>query len=295
MWTFLGHVLVMMLSTAPLIAWYRYLTIDAGRLVLSTASFVAFGAYLSMAFSKFYGVPSTLSLLIAAAAGGVLGTTLGIMLLRRVANDFLALATLALAQVVYVFLRTAAPGGAGGMGGVPQLLAAASAPRLMIDLMLALVLCVLLLAPLAWMRRSQFGALVLAAKDEPAAVESLGFDVVWIHGQVFGATALVAALVGAFQAHYLGSVEPGLAGMTSAVLLLTAALLARPHVLVGAFLGASFVVAVPEAIQLTFRLWFDRAPWVLFPIMQLVSGMLVIVLSALAFSRIAFGERRADA
>jgi branched-chain amino acid transport system permease protein len=208
----------------------------------------------------------------------------GYPMLRTLGSDFLALATLGMSQVVFVLLRTVAPGGMAGMA-VTKGLHTPLQGVLGNDadvLAVALLFFIGAVVAVIWIRSTRIGKLAHAARMDEHALAALGHDPVMVKTQVFSAAAFLAAFSGATVAHYLGAVEPRMASIQQTILILCGTILSGRGSVFGVLLGAAFVVVVPEILQSILSSGSESS-WRAFPAAQIVYGCLVIATAAVLF------------
>lgn len=143
-----------------------------------------------------------------AALGGLL---IGILTLR-LREDYLAIATLALAEIVRIFLRNG-EGMTGGVIGVLRIpgpfdqwgLRGPENEAALAVLFVAGVLLVLLI--LEWMTRAPWGRTLRAIREDEEAALVLGKDTFWLKLQAFTIGCGFMGLAGAFLAVYSRSIS----------------------------------------------------------------------------------------
>ena len=182
-----------------------------GLVNLGIVAFFAVGAYTS-ALLAVAGTPLAVAwsaaIVLASAAGAGLAT-----IALRLREDYLAIVTLGFAEVLRLFLLNEAwlTRGANGVTAIPRPLHARFAVHY--DLFyLALVLAAVALVYLALerVRRSPFGRVLRAIREDEVVAAVAGKPVFSFRVQAFALGAGVAGLAGIFFAHYLAYVEPNM-------------------------------------------------------------------------------------
>ena len=93
---------------------------------------------------------------------------------------------------------------------------------------------------------SQFGRLVDACRDQPLAAEAGGIDVTRIKTQMFGLSAAYTGFAGSLMAVSSQFVSPESFPFFLSITLLVGSFVGGVRSLSGAFLGAAFIVLVPN-------------------------------------------------
>lgn len=214
---------------------------------LGHGGFMLVGAYGTAVAMNHWGWPVPL----AVAASGLMAIVVGVMVglpAIRLKHFSLAIVTFAfgitLFQLVKAFPYT---GGPQGLFVDTARLQAMWGGRL-----LWIVACLLAVAGLGtcWrVTRSRTGrALNLIAANETVA-RSFGIQVTFHKLAAFGLAALMGALAGGLLAIVTGIVAPETYGPDLSILVFAAVMIGGQGRLFGPFLGAAFVVAIPELTQ----------------------------------------------
>lgn len=214
-----------LIALATMIGIYGILTLGlnlqwgfAGQFNAGIAGFFAVGAYATSilttppADDRIVG----LALPIAAgiAIGALLAAVLGYAVARiclRLKSDYLAIATIGIAEILRLVLRNEMwlTNGARGIAAIPRPFEGLAQPwgELCFLLMVAAVVLLLYLAvERAW--RSPWGRALRAIRENEAAAEAAGKDVVAFRAQVFALGAGLMGLAGGIMAHYLKFIGP---------------------------------------------------------------------------------------
>jgi branched-chain amino acid transport system permease protein len=216
-----------------------YATLSCGQLALSSAGFMAIGAYTATLLTMNAGAPFPLALAASLLLPAVVAVPLGLPVLR-LKGVFLAIATIGFGEVVRLGLvNWQLVNGAQGIVAIPQ-----KTSLWMIWLALAGVLFVF-----ARLRGSKWGfALEAIREDEPAAktmgIPTTAYKLAML---VFGAG--VAGLAGALEAHYTFMVAPNGFTFGRVVDMLVFAVVGGTIVYWGPMLGAAFLTLLPEILR----------------------------------------------
>jgi branched-chain amino acid transport system permease protein len=182
-----------------------------GLVNLGVVAFFAVGAYTS-ALLAVGGLP----LLFAWPAGVGLATAAGAglaMVALRLREDYLAIVTLGFGEVLRLFLLNEAwlTRGANGVTGIPRPLHAQFTGHYdLFYLMLVLAAVTLVYVGLERVRRSPFGRVLRAIREDEVVAAVAGKPVFRFKVQAFALGAGVAGLAGILFAHYLAYVEPNM-------------------------------------------------------------------------------------
>lgn len=156
-------------------------------------------------------LPVVVGWIAAAAAGGVLALLIGLPTLR-LRLDFLAIATIGVAEI----LRTFARSGEGfvnrteGLNGIPRLLGDAVAREdykwVLLVMAVSMLLLVYLLVRAA--TESPWGRVLRAIRDNEATAQAAGKRTVVYRLQAFVLGGAIIAFAGALYAHRIGAISP---------------------------------------------------------------------------------------
>lgn len=210
-----------------------------GLVSFGHAAFFALGAYAAALVHVHWAwglLPALASgVAVAVAAAAVFG-----VLVVRMSGVYLAMLSLALAQMVWAGVTQWGPltGGDNGLIGL-RLIPEAARPWFG----LALALLVLGgVAALGRASRSSRGSALQALRDAPLRATASGLPVTWLRYQVFVWSAALAGLAGGLWAAIKGAVFPSVASVATSVDALLVILLGGVHQLWGAVLGSSLLV-----------------------------------------------------
>jgi branched-chain amino acid transport system permease protein len=181
----------------------------AGLLALSSAAFMAFGAYGAVIAVSNLDLPLLLAVPLVVLFGGLLGGLLGVVTLRM-SGFYLAIATLGLLQVLLVGLKRGGALTGGGYGlVVPPLsvpfFSAISAEQLAV---FAVVLMVLTIAFSFNVMHSRVGRAWLAVRDNAPAAQMQGINVSQMKILAFVFSSALISLAGVMHGFLLGVTNP---------------------------------------------------------------------------------------
>ncbi len=181
----------------------------AGLLALSSAAFMAVGAYGAVIAIATLHLPLWLAVPLVVVVGGVAGGILGFVTLRM-SGFYLAIATLGLLQVLLVGLKH---GGALTGGGYGLVVPPLSLP-MMADISTERIACfavlmmVLIVGGSVNIMRSRIGRAWLAVRDNEPAAQMQGINVSQMKIMAFVFSSAVISLAGALHGFLLGVTNP---------------------------------------------------------------------------------------
>lgn len=203
---------------------------------LGMPGFMAVGAYASAWLTVSMGWPVGWALC-AGAAAGALVTLPFAMLTLRIREIYLAIATLAAAELILLFFsHFQATGAVMGMAGIPYL-----ETRWLVGLAVAAVA----LASLLY--NSRFGKALVAVGSDPIVASCHGLNVPALQLTALAIGGALAGLAGGCFAHYYSFISPANFGFgrTTDILMFLVIGGLTP---LGALLGAAVLTVVPQAV-----------------------------------------------
>jgi branched-chain amino acid transport system permease protein len=218
-----------------------------GLVNLGVVAFFGIGAYTS-ALLAVGGTPLAVAWPAAVALAAVAGAGLATIALR-LREDYLAIVTLGFAEVLRLFLlnETWLTRGANGVTGIPRPLHAHFAGHYdVVYLGLVLVAVALVYAALEHLRRSAFGRVLRAIREDESVAAVSGKPVFRFKVQAFALGAGVAGIAGVLFAHYLAYVEPNMFQPGESLLVWLALILGGSGNNRGALLGSAVLLGLLE-------------------------------------------------
>ena len=173
----------------------------SGQFSLGHAGFMAIGAYATAilagqatTYGAFY-----LSMLAGALIAGTVALVVGIPTLR-LKGDYLAIATLGVAEIVRIFIVNGGQltNGAAGITGIPSFT----------NWSLVYIFAVLTFVLVVNLIRSPLGRNILSVREDEIAAESVGVNTTRAKVLAFVIGAMTASIAGSLQAGYVGTVVP---------------------------------------------------------------------------------------
>ncbi len=219
-----------------------------GQVTVGHVALYAIGAYTSAVLSVHYGVPFWLCLPAAILAAALAGILVGIPSFR-LEGAYLALATLAFAQAVEVYIRvTNFLGSASGIGGIKPPVIFGYVVR-SYESYFYLVMPFMLLAVYASFAilRSATGRAFMAVREDPLSAAATGVNVKRYKLIAFILSAIYAGLAGSLYAHMLpGYVHPNNFTIIEMVTVLLMVVLGGIGNVWGGVIGAIIVTIVAD-------------------------------------------------
>jgi branched-chain amino acid transport system permease protein len=222
----------------------NFLVGNGGIVSFGHAAYFGLGAYGAGLLVVKAGLPMEPALIAAPIAGGAAAALFGFFVVR-LSGIYLAMLTLAFAQIAYaiVFQWVEVTGGDNGLVGVWPSSWAASREAY------HYLTAVLTLGAIIFLRRvihAPFGATLRAARDSAARADAVGIDVRTHRWLGFTLAGAAAGLAGGLYAFSKGSIDPTLLGIPMSVDFLSMILLGGIQSVMGPVAGAAAFHAVKD-------------------------------------------------
>ena len=235
-----------MLLWVTLALGYNFLFGICGQVSFSHFAFYGIGAYSVVILLFELHVPLPLAIVLGVAVCIVIALAVAIPS-TRLEGFYLALATLALAQLFVVLLNE---GGAltGGTGGIANYrLPAILGFEIRGPWYTAVIVLILLMtyAILLKLDRSWFGRACRAVRDNPEAAAAMGINVARTKAIAFTVTSALAGVAGMAYAFVDNTVNPPIFGLENAFLLLFMVIVGGSGRHAGAVIGAALLFLLP--------------------------------------------------
>ncbi|MBV9260337.1 MAG: ABC transporter permease [Pseudolabrys sp.] len=217
------------------------------------AAYFGLGAYGAALLVKWLAAPMGLAL-IAAPIVALFGALLFGWFAVRLSGVYLAMLTLAFAQIVWalVFQWEALTGGSNGVVGVwPPPPFDGATVYFLLTLILA-VAAVLLLRRLLF---APFGYAMRAGRDSPLRAEAIGIDVKRVHWLAFAIAGCVCGVAGGLFAFAKGSISPETIGVSRSIDGLVMVLLGGIQTLTGPVVGAVAFTTLQDTVMRQTEYW----------------------------------------
>jgi branched-chain amino acid transport system permease protein len=222
-----------------LLALSVYATLSCGQLALSSAGFMAIGAYAATLITKEAELSYPWALAAAVILPALVAVPLGLPVLR-LRGVFLAIATIGFGEVVRLgIVNWDHVNGAQGIVAIPQ-----KTELWMIFLGLAVVLWVL-----GRLRGSRWGLALEAIREDEPAARTMGIPTAGYKLAMLVLGAAIAGLAGALEAHFTFMVAPNGFSFGRVVDMLVFAVVGGTSRFWGPVLGATFLTILPELLR----------------------------------------------
>ncbi len=222
----------------------------AGQLNAGQAGFYAVGAYTAGILGVRFGVPFWITVLLAAAASALLALAIGPVL--RLRGVFLAVATLAFAEIVRIVINNWVPvtNGPNGIPGIPF----PALGGLLFDtdqryyylVLFWVVLCYVAIARLA---DSRVGRAMSAVRDNQDAAEVMGIHAIRYKMTAFAVSGAFAGVAGALLAHLQTYISPETFTFLTSIDVIFMVVIGGLGSVPGSILGAVVVTVGPEWLR----------------------------------------------
>jgi branched-chain amino acid transport system permease protein len=222
-----------------------------GQFSLGHAAFLGVGAYTQAVMTN-AGLPFPLALISAAALSAAVGVVVGLPALR-VKGIYLGMATLSFGFIVEEVLarwESVTGGNAGIHIKAPDLFGWKVATGEGFYY-LCLGLAVLATLGILNLLRSSTGRAFVAIRDSEISAQSMGINLARYKTLSFALSAALAGVGGALYAHKLQFISPDQFNIIQSIDLLLMVVIGGLGSVHGAFLGAIFLITMPQVISLT--------------------------------------------
>jgi branched-chain amino acid transport system permease protein len=221
-----------------------------GQVSIGHAAFLGVGAY-TQAYLVAAGVPFLLAIVCAALLSAAVGIVVGTPALR-VKGIYLGIATIAFGFIVEeVFARweSVTGGNAGKHVKTPDIFGF----KLDNDIAFyftCLVITILVTLVVLNLLRSPTGRAFVAIRDSEISAQSMGIHLAYYKSMSFAISAAFAGIAGALYAHKLKFISPDQFGILQSIELLLLVVVGGLGSVHGAFLGAIFLISMPQMIAI---------------------------------------------
>ena len=220
-----------------------------GLFSIGHGAFLGVGAY-TQAVLAAHGWPFPFSLAAAAALSACVGAIVGLPALR-VKGIYLGIATLSFGFIVEEVLARwdSVTGGNAGMPVAAVQMFGWTASSAESFYFVCLVVTVLCLFAVMNLMRSPTGRAFVAIRDSEISAQSMGIHLARYKTLSFAISAALAGVGGALYAHMIRFLSPDQFNIIQSIDLLLMVVIGGLGSIHGAFLGAIFLIAMPQAIS----------------------------------------------
>jgi len=228
-----------------------------GQFSLGHAGFMSIGAYVCALTTMHLN--STVGFLLGILAGGTLAALVGILIgipTLRLKGDYLAIATLGMAEIIRViFLNMEITNGAAGLQGIPRYTS-------WVWLCFFTVAAILLINNFI---KSSHGRACISIREDEIAAESMGINTTKYKVMAFAIGAFFAGVAGALYASYFYFLKPDIFSFLKSIDILVIVVLGGMGSLTG-----SVIAAVVLAVLTTFLQSFTEVRMILYAALLVV-------------------------
>lgn len=239
--------LSLLFTYAIAILGLNLLTGYAGQISVAQSAFFGMGAYTASILIDRDLLPALLTIPLGAVVAYLSGILLGVPALR-IRGLYLAIVTMAVALAFPPVVRKweSLTGGFLGLSTETfELPSSGLAPDQVVYYLTSVCLVIALFVAYR-IREGQTGRSMAAVRESELLASTFGLRVAFIKVQVFGLSAAFAGAAGALFTLNFGFIAPDTFGLHLALTFVIAMVIGGARSLVGAVLGAAFIVIVPE-------------------------------------------------
>jgi len=272
---YLAHVLVMVCLYGILATSFNLLIGFGGIFALAHATFYASGAYAAAILATKLGIGFPFTVLAGMGVTAAIGLLVAFPAMR-VGSHYLVVITLALQAITIDVLLNSKPltGGPDGISGIPPVSLFGTALNNPVAFLPLAAGMAALCCAVAWrLGASPFGRSLRAMRENEAAAQAVGKNLVRMKLVVFALSAGLASVAGSLLAHYIAFVSPESFTIEETILILAMVILGGMGNLWGSLAGAAILVLLPELLKFV-HLPGDIADMV----RQVIYGVILIVI-----------------
>ncbi len=227
------------------------LTCYTGLFSIGHAGFMALGGYMSAIMVKEFNIPFPFALIIGGTFAGLCSFIIGYPAFRsRLRGDYFAIATLGFSESIRLLLNNTKTignitlGGAFGYMNIPSH-----------TTVLAVIVCVILALYFAHMFvTSQYGKNSISVSQDEVAAQMMGVNLMKTKMIALFISAFYSGVAGGLLGFYFAYLSPSFFSITKSSDLLAAVVFGGIQSLIGPFITAFVLVAVPELLR-SFAEW----------------------------------------
>jgi branched-chain amino acid transport system permease protein len=241
------HLFILAALFAQLAAYWNLLDGYLGLINFGYAAYVGIGAYTSALTAMHLSLPLPVCILLGGLLSGIIGVLLIIPCLRMVTFST-AIVTLAFGEIARIVASswTSLTKGEMGLWGIPPLFPNESKVPffyLSFGLLLAGSLS------LKYLLRSRLGLAVMAVREDEISAFTSGIEINRIKLLISGISCFAAGIMGAFYAHYILTITPGLFGLGYTIQIMAMSMFGGKGTLLGPILGAFALIFLGEGFR----------------------------------------------
>lgn len=249
---YISGILVVICINIVLAVSLNIVTGELGQIALGHAGFMAVGAYTAALVSKLFPEPGIVVFLLALVTGGLGAALIGFLIglpALRLRGDYLAIITIAFAEIIRVVITNMKiTGGAQGLRGIEHLTTFTTAFWVM----------VLVIVFSFTLKRSRHGRAILSIREDEIAAAASGINVTYYKTLAFVVSAFFAGIAGGMYAHHIGILGAKTFGFMKSVEILVYVVLGGMGSFTGSIVAAGLLTALPEFLRMfaSYRMLF---------------------------------------
>lgn len=222
-----------------------------GQFSFAQAAFFGIGAFCSGSLTVIYKWPIWSGFLVGMVVAGALAYIVGRPILR-LKGFYLAMATLAMATIVYVLmiqLKTIT-GGPTGIAAIPYISVGGislNSPARFYVLAWAIAIAIFFFC--RNLINSRTGRAMRAIKDAETAAKVMGINTPDYKAKIFALSAILGAIGGSLYAHYFTYVGPDAFTANESILIIIILAVGGVYSVWGALIGTALVIALPQSLS----------------------------------------------
>ena len=241
------HLLILGALFAQLANYWNLLDGYMGLINFGYAAYLGIGAYTSALLSIHLSFPLPVCMLLGGLSAGIIGVLLTIPCLKMVTFST-AIVTLAFAEIARIVATswTGLTKGEMGLWGIPSMFSGQSKiPFFYLAFSLLFAGAVVL----RWIIRSRLGIAILAVREDEVAAITSGVEANQVKLLISGISCFVAGITGAFYAHYIMTITPGLFSIGYTIQIMTMSLFGGKGTFAGPIVGAFLLILLGEGFR----------------------------------------------
>jgi branched-chain amino acid transport system permease protein len=241
------HLLILGALFAQLASYWNLLDGYLGLINFGYAAYVGIGAYTSALLCIHLNLPLPVCMLSGGLLAGLAGVLLVIPCLGMVTFST-AIVTLAFGEIARIVATswTGLTKGEMGLWGIPPLFSGQSKiPFFYIAFALLLGGAIFM----KWLIQSRLGIAIMATRDDELAASTSGVETNHIKLLISGISCFVAGITGAFYAHYILTITPGLFSIGYTIQIMAMSMLGGKGTFAGPIAGAFALLMLGEGFR----------------------------------------------
>ena len=241
------HLFILAALFAQLAAYWNLLDGYLGLINFGYAAYVGIGAYTSALTAMNLSLPLPVCIFLGGLLSGIVGVLLIIPCLRMVTFST-AIVTLAFGEIARIVASswTSLTKGEMGLWGIPPLFPNQSK---VFFFYLSFGLLFVGSLSLKYLLRSRLGLAVMAVREDEISAFTSGIEINRIKLLISGISCFAAGIMGAFYAHYILTITPGLFGLGYTIQIMAMSMFGGKGTLLGPILGAFALIFLGEGFR----------------------------------------------